>query len=69
MLDKVPTSIIVGDKDWLTPPDHSRAIAEVVPSARLEVVPNTSHLVQLERPEVVNEALRDLLKRAQGEKR
>lgn len=69
VLDKVPTSIIVGDKDWLTPPEHSRAITSVVPSARLEVVPNTSHLVQLERPDVVNEALRDLVKRAQGEER
>ena len=69
VLDKVPTSIIVGEKDWITPPDHSRAIAEVVPSARLEVVPNTSHLVQLERPEVVNEELRDLIKRAQGEEK
>jgi pimeloyl-ACP methyl ester carboxylesterase len=67
VLDKVPTSIIVGDKDWLTPPDHSRAIAGVVPSARLEVVPGTSHLVQMERPDVVNEALRDLIKRVQGD--
>ncbi|MEV5413863.1 alpha/beta hydrolase [Thermopolyspora sp. NPDC052614] len=69
VLDKVPTSIIVGDKDWLTPPDHSRAIAEVVPSAHLEVVAGTSHLVQMERPQVVNDALRDLLKRVQGENR
>ncbi len=69
VLDKVPTSIIVGEKDWLTPPDHSRAIATVVPSAHLEVVGGTSHLVQMERPDVVNDALRDLIKRVQGEDR
>jgi Predicted hydrolases or acyltransferases (alpha/beta hydrolase superfamily) len=69
VLDKVPTAIVVGEKDWLTPPEHSRAIAGVVPSARLEVVANTSHLVQLERPDVVNEVLRDLIKRAQGDGR
>lgn len=65
VLNKVPTAIIVGDRDWLTPVDHSRAIAASVPTAQLTVVPNTSHLVQLERPDVVNEALRELLKRAE----
>ncbi len=25
VLDPVPTAIVVGDKDWLTPPEHSRA--------------------------------------------
>jgi pimeloyl-ACP methyl ester carboxylesterase len=64
VLDKVPTSIIVGDKDWLTPPDHSRAIAAAVPTAHLTVVPGTSHLLLLERPAVVNDALRELVKRA-----
>jgi pimeloyl-ACP methyl ester carboxylesterase len=64
VLDKVPTSIIVGDRDWLTPPEHSRAIAAAVPTARLTVVPGTSHMLLLERPGVVNDALRELLKRA-----
>lgn len=65
VLNKVPTAIIVGDRDWLTPVDHSRAIAAAVPTARLTTVPDTSHLVQLERPDIVNEALRELLKRAE----
>jgi pimeloyl-ACP methyl ester carboxylesterase len=64
VLDKVPTSIIVGDRDWLTPPDHSRSISAAVPTAHLSVVPGASHLVQLERPDVVNGELRDLLRRA-----
>ncbi|MBX6385444.1 MAG: alpha/beta hydrolase [Microbispora sp.] len=67
VLNKVPTAIIVGDRDWLTPLDHSRAIAAAVPTAQLCTVPETSHLVQLERPDVVNEALRELLKRAERE--
>ncbi|MER7132492.1 alpha/beta fold hydrolase [Streptosporangium saharense] len=67
VLDDVPTSIIVGDKDWLTPIEHSRAIAAALPRAQLTEVPGTSHLIQLERPTVVNDALRDLLKRAAAE--
>ncbi|MFI7629623.1 alpha/beta fold hydrolase [Microbispora rosea] len=65
VLNKVPTAIIVGDRDWLTPLDHSTAIAAAVPTAQLTIVPETSHLVQLERPDAVNEALRELLKRAE----
>ncbi|GAA3136463.1 alpha/beta fold hydrolase [Streptosporangium carneum] len=67
VLDDVPTSIIVGDKDWLTPVEHSRAMAAALPRAQLTEVPGTSHLIQLERPTVVNDALRDLLKRATTE--
>ncbi|WP_049562411.1 alpha/beta fold hydrolase [Nonomuraea sp. SBT364] len=63
VLDPVPTAIMVGDKDWLTPPEHSRAMAEALPKAQLTEVPDTSHLLQLERPGVVNDALRDLIKR------
>lgn len=64
ILDGVPVSIIVGDKDWLTPVDHSKAMAAALPRAQFTEVPDSSHLVQLERPTVVNDALRDLIKRA-----
>ncbi|MFC4010760.1 alpha/beta fold hydrolase [Nonomuraea purpurea] len=65
VLDPIPTAILVGDRDWLTPPDHSRAIAAALPKAQLTEVPDTSHLIQLERPGVVNDALRDLIKRVE----
>ncbi|MGW2150150.1 alpha/beta fold hydrolase [Nonomuraea bangladeshensis] len=65
VLDAVPTAILVGDGDWLTPPDHSKAIAAALPKAQLTEVPDTSHLIQLERPGVVNDALRDLAKRVE----
>ncbi|WP_188190959.1 alpha/beta fold hydrolase [Nonomuraea sp. SYSU D8015] len=65
VLDTVPTAIVVGERDWLTPPDHSKAIAAALPKAQLTEVPDTSHLIQLERPGVVNDALRDLVKRVE----
>jgi pimeloyl-ACP methyl ester carboxylesterase len=69
VLDKVPTEIIVGDKDWLTPPDHSKSINAGLPSARLTEVPGASHLVLLEKPAIVNEALAELLKRVERDER
>ncbi|MBB5777073.1 alpha/beta fold hydrolase [Nonomuraea jabiensis] len=65
VLDPVPTAIMVGERDWLTPPEHSRAIAAALPKAQLTEVPDTSHLIQLERPGAVNDALRDLIKRVE----
>ncbi|TDC04770.1 alpha/beta hydrolase [Nonomuraea longispora] len=65
VLGPVPTAILVGDGDWLTPPEHSRAIAAALPKAQLTEVPDTSHLIQLERPGIVNDALRDLVKRVE----
>ncbi|MGP3958459.1 alpha/beta fold hydrolase [Nonomuraea sp. 3N208] len=67
VLDPVPTAIMVGDRDWLTPTDHSKAMAAALPKAQLTEVPDTSHLIQLERPGVVNDALRDLIKRVEQE--
>jgi pimeloyl-ACP methyl ester carboxylesterase len=64
VLDGVPTLVLVGDKDRFTPSRHSEDIAQALPSADLVVVPGTGHLVILEQPEAVTEALRGLIKRA-----
>jgi pimeloyl-ACP methyl ester carboxylesterase len=63
VLRAVPTLIVAGDKDVLTPVSHSRRMVEAVPEAELCVVPNAGHLVMLEHPEEVNGALRRLLER------
>lgn len=53
---RVPTHVIVGDHDKLTPPEIARGIAARVPGARLTVIENAGHLVNIERPEAFNEA-------------
>jgi pimeloyl-ACP methyl ester carboxylesterase len=53
----VPTLVIVGDEDRLTPPERAREMAGLIPGARLVVVPRCGHLSTLERPEAVNAAL------------
>jgi pimeloyl-ACP methyl ester carboxylesterase len=57
----VPTLVLVGREDALTPPELSREIAAGIPGARLEVVPDCGHLSTMERPEAVNRALRSWL--------
>ena len=52
-----PTLVLVGDGDELTPPALAREIAEGIPGARLEIVPDCGHLSTLERPEAVTQKL------------
>ncbi|RLL68485.1 alpha/beta hydrolase [Streptomyces sp. Z26] len=59
----VPALVLAGDRDQLTPHGHSERIAAALPGATLVVVPESGHLVLLERPEVVDEQLAALLAR------
>ena len=53
----VPTLVLVGDCDPLTPLDHSQEIASAVRGATLKVVPDCGHLSPIEQPGRVSEAL------------
>ncbi|MCM2421094.1 alpha/beta hydrolase [Streptomyces sp. RKAG293] len=64
VLDGKPALVLAGDKDLLTPSDHSADIAERLPAAELVIVENAGHLVMLEYPELVNAHLAALLARA-----
>ncbi|HZB50267.1 MAG TPA: alpha/beta hydrolase [Mycobacteriales bacterium] len=63
-LREVETLVAVGDKDLLTPVDHSRRMAEALPHAELLVLDGAGHLAMLERPEIVTLRLRAFLHRA-----
>lgn len=52
-----PVLVLCGDSDALTPPEHSREIARLVPHAQLELVPQCGHMLTMEQPEAVNAAL------------
>ncbi|MGG2462329.1 alpha/beta fold hydrolase [Streptomyces sp. RGM 3693] len=62
--DAVPALVLAGEGDLITPAEHSRTIAEVLPDAELVCVPDAGHLVMLERPELVNDHLVGLVERA-----
>lgn len=57
----VPTLIIVGDEDVPTPPKEARAMHERIPGSRLEVIAQSGHLVNLERPAAINHLLHEFL--------
>ncbi len=60
----VPTIVVAGENDRLTPPSHARRIAEMLPQLeRLIILPETGHMGPLERPGEINEALLELVDR------
>lgn len=63
-LAKVPTLIACGDRDLLTPMEYSEQMAAVLPKSELVIVGGAGHLVQLEQPEVIDDALVRLVERA-----
>lgn len=63
-LGHVPTLVLVGDRDRLTPPHQARAIAAAVPGSRLLELHGAGHCAMLEQPEAVNAALRALVETA-----
>ncbi|MFJ1648901.1 alpha/beta fold hydrolase [Streptomyces sp. NPDC088258] len=60
---EVPTLVLAGESDLVTPSSHSEAIGDLLPEAELVLVPDAGHLVMLERPEAVTDRLADLLAR------
>lgn len=59
----VATLVIVGADDAAIPPDNAQAIADRVPGARLEQIPNCGHSSTLEQPDTVTGLLREFLLR------
>lgn len=54
----LPTLVVVGTRDVVTPARRAKGVAARIPGARLEVLPGCGHLVMLERPEVLDGLLR-----------
>lgn len=60
----VPTLVLVGAEDVLTPPSEAATMAAAIPRARLDVIGGAGHLASLESPAAVNAALRAFLVRS-----
>ena len=59
----VPTLVMVGEDDTLSPPDVARSMLDGIPGAELAVLPRAGHLSNLEAPEEFNAAVTDFLSR------
>jgi pimeloyl-ACP methyl ester carboxylesterase len=59
----VPTLVLAGEKDALTPPEMSRAMAARIPGARCEIITGAGHLSNLDRPDEFNKLLLEFASR------
>lgn len=59
----VPTLIIVGDEDALTPPKEARAMGEQIRGSTVEEIEGAGHVSNLERPAAFNHLLNEFLER------
>ena len=57
----LPTLVVVGADDQLTPPKYADFLATAIGGARLVNVPRAGHFVSLEQPDAVNDAIRAFL--------
>ena len=63
---KVPTLILCGEHDKLTPVRRHEFMAELIPGAHLEIIKDAGHIPTLEQPEATNAALRAWLVQGVG---
>lgn len=59
----VPTLVLVGEQDGVTPPAKATALAQAIRGAEVVVIPGAGHLANLEQPEAFNAAVRGFLER------
>lgn len=64
VLEKVPALIACGDRDLLTPLAKSEAMARQLPKSELVIAEGAGHMVHMEQPELINDALVHLVERA-----
>lgn len=58
---RVPTLILCGALDKMMPPKFSESLRDGIPDARLRLVENSGHMLPLEQPQAVAEALKRFL--------
>ena len=51
---RVPTLVLCGAEDKITPPPLSRELAHLIPGAQLETIAGAGHISNLERPDEFN---------------
>lgn len=56
-----PTLVICGTEDRLTPPKYSQYLVDRIAGAELELIPDAGHMVMVEKPDIVAEAIQSAL--------
>ncbi len=59
----VPATVLVGTRDLLTPPRLARQLADALPQSELWILPGAGHMLPLEEPDRIVDAIRATAKR------
>ncbi len=62
----VPTLIVVGEDDAITPPDGQRRMQEAIRGSRLEIIAAAGHMTPVEAPQAFVDVFRDFLDKLPG---
>ena len=54
---RVPTLVLVGDEDGITPPALSQQLTDLIPGARMELIAGAGHLANLEQELAFNSVI------------
>lgn len=57
----IPTLVVCGDQDMLTPVKYSQYLAEKIQSSRLEIIKDCGHMLMLEKSDSFNQILAQFL--------
>jgi pimeloyl-ACP methyl ester carboxylesterase len=57
----LPTLVLCGDEDELTPAKYSQFIHSRIKGSKLEILPNAGHMVMMESPDAFNERIREFM--------
>jgi pimeloyl-ACP methyl ester carboxylesterase len=60
---RIPTLIICGSEDKLSPPDVMMAMSDKIQDSEFVLVDGAGHMAPIEKPKIVNEAIRNFLKK------
>jgi pimeloyl-ACP methyl ester carboxylesterase len=53
----VPTTVVIGSRDRLTPPARAQRLIDTIPGARLVTLPDRGHMLPLEDPDAVTDEI------------
>jgi 3-oxoadipate enol-lactonase len=59
---KVPTLLLVGDEDKVTPLSMATRLYEHFPNAKLDIISNAGHWVMVEKPSEINQSILTFIK-------
>jgi pimeloyl-ACP methyl ester carboxylesterase len=54
---RLPTLVICGEEDQLTPPKYSQFLVDHIQGARLVTIPEAGHMVMLEKPQETTDTM------------